>query len=361
MTIANNHISDSAIGIASRSPNTVIRSNTIVNSGVPNVSSVVGPMKDQDGIYTCEQGHINLVVQDNTITYDTRWCGETHGQPMYGTGININGNPSETGHAEFDNQYVIVKGNVVQVLPRGNGIYVGSNTGVIKSQSPPFAVPLKHYPSKVHVEGNTVTGSGEWSTITVLGSLQRTDAFVTANTVDTASSSGPAFQASQLKSLTLTRNTVPAKILPSWREEVSPTIVVADVNEVSITANALGPISSAESAAIPKDAMPGRGCLVPSLTNVSSASHVESFGTGCPSGTVAPLATGAATEITAWSAGGGLAKALIVNGQITTVTNSSGSDAILMAVVGSHGQSIRSVVVHTASGVGHISFRAMSL
>ena len=59
VTISDNHISDSNIGIISRSPNTVIKGNTIVNCGVPNVSSVGAEPTDQHAIYTLEQGHIN--------------------------------------------------------------------------------------------------------------------------------------------------------------------------------------------------------------------------------------------------------------------------------------------------------------
>ena len=80
-----------------------------MNCGVPNVSSVQTAVSDQHAIYACEQGHINLVVDSNQILYDAaRWRGLIHNQTMYGNAILINGNPSETGHAEFANEFVIV-------------------------------------------------------------------------------------------------------------------------------------------------------------------------------------------------------------------------------------------------------------
>jgi len=320
------------------------------------------PLKDQHGIYTCEQGHINLVVQDNTVLYNAaRWKGQTHNQSMYGTAIIVNGNPSETGHAEFENEFVIVQGNTLQLMPHGNGIDVASSDGSFKKGRPTFAVPVGHFPRKVHIKDNTITGTGEWATVSIAGCLGRTDAFVVGNTIDEVSSTAnaPSVQADKLKSLTLTGNTLPSRILPSWKKEVSSTISVSEVGDVSIVANVLGPATI-----VPKGSMPGRGCFVPGLSNISSAiSSVESFGTGCPSGTVLPLATTTATEITVWCADGGLARSLIFGGRVTSVVNASNIDAILITIqAASVHQNLpaHSVEVRTASGAP-VSFRAVSL
>ena len=153
ITIQGNHISDSNIGILSRSPNTIIKGNTLVNCGIPNVSSVQNAISDQYAIYACEQGHINLVVDSNEIMYDAaRWRGLIHNQTMYGTAILVNGNPSETGHAEFVNEFVIIKSNTIQPLPHGNAIDVSSSDGTWQGRAFTTTVPPTHYPRRVHVQ-----------------------------------------------------------------------------------------------------------------------------------------------------------------------------------------------------------------
>lgn len=110
VSIIGNHISDSWIGIASRSPNTIIQGNTVLNWGQPNSSVVVPPQRMQIAIYTTELGSINTVIQGNTLLYDAaRWAGVVNGPhgpaQLYGYAICITGLPDDTGRVEFDNQH----------------------------------------------------------------------------------------------------------------------------------------------------------------------------------------------------------------------------------------------------------------
>lgn len=356
--ISNNHISDSNVGILARSPNTVIRGNTIVNCGVPNVSMVEKPTPDQHAIYACEQGHINLVVSDNTILYDVdRWGGKINNQTIFGTAILVNGDPSETGTAEFVNSYVVIKGNTIQPLPHGVAIDVSSMDGSSKGKPFPAAVPVTHYPRRIHIEGNTVLGAAGYVTVSLSGGsavgTERVDAFVSGNTVDTPTNGVglPQIHASQLKSITIARNTLPSSNNPSVAA-----IVVENVTDVSINSNTLSPAKSSSR----------RGCLVPQLTNVS-VSSVESFGTGCHSGVTIPLPrcnTGGAVcdvsalEITAWTSTGVLAKTIIVGtGQMVPLANTSvGAETVSIVL---HDLKHTATLL-TASGAP-LSFRATSL
>jgi hypothetical protein len=333
ITIENNHISDSNIGIISRSPNTVIRGNTIVNCGIPNVSSVEKVAADQHAIYACEQGHINLIVSQNTVLYDAdRWGGTINNQTIFGIAILVNGNPSETGHAEFKNAFVVVKGNTIQPLPHGVAIDISSSDGTASKGKPfPTTVPLAHYPRRIHVQDNTVIGAGGYVTVTVRGgsaaAAGRVDAFLSGNTIDspTTSETLPQIQASYLKSVTIARNT-----LPSCNNPSVAAIIVDNVSDVSISSNTLSPAETSNH----------RGCLVPQLVNVRTSS-VESFGTGCHSGVNIPLpqcasvgggpgCDASALEVTVWTGNGALARTIIMAaGQMASLVNTSvGADTV---------------------------------
>eukprot|EP01051_Picozoa_sp_SAG22_P005699 SAG22_NODE_347_length_11873_cov_15.313997_3_plen_1456_part_00 len=357
ITIENNHISDSNVGILSRSPNTVIRGNTIVNCGVPNVSMVEKPTPDQHAIYACEQGHINLVVSDNTILYDVdRWGGKINNQTIFGIAILVNGDPSQTGTAEFVNSYVVVKGNTIQPLPHGVAIDVSSMNGSSKGKPFPATVPVEHYPRRIHIEGNTVLGAAGYVTIALSGGspvgAERVDAFLSGNTVD-APTNGvglPQIHASQLKSITIARNTLPSSSNPSVAA-----IVVENVDDVSINSNTLSPAETSSR----------RGCLVPQLTNVS-VSSVESFGTGCHSGVSIPLPRGntgavcdvSALEITVWTSTGVLAKTIVMAaGHMVALANTSvGAETVSIALR----EQNHTAILRTASGAP-LSFRATPL
>ena len=155
---------------------------------------------------------------------------------------------------------------------------------------------------------------------------------------------------SELKSLTIARNT-----LPSCNNPSVAAIQVENVGDVSISGNSLGPTETSSH---------NRGCLVPQLINVT-ASNAESFGTGCRTGVNIPLprcgtsgCDASALEITAWTSTGALVKTIVMaGGQMAPVANSStGAEAVSIVVLGQN----RTATLRTASGAS-LSFRATPL
>ena len=365
VTIQGNHISDCNVGIISRSPNTIIKGNTLVNCGIPNVSSVQKTIADQHAIYACEQGHINLVVDSNHILYDAaRWHGLIHNQTMYGNAILVNGNPSETGHAEFSNEFVIIKSNTIQPLPHGVAIGVSSSDGTWEGRTFGTTVPPTHYPRRVHVQDNTIVGPGEYTPISVGGGsdvgANRIDAFLSGNTIDSAGTSAtlPQIHASQLKTLTMEHNTLPAALDPA-----TPAIRIDTVGDVHISSTTLSPGPESTSSS-------GRGCMIPQLNNVTS-SRVESFGAECTD-VVLPLprcggagCTPAALEVSAWTSSGAFTKAVVVSvgaqgWQVMPMLNAVAGDKLSLVVVPGDASDPKNATLSLRSREA-ISFRATAL
>ena len=193
------------VGIVSRSPNTVISGNTVVNWGEPNTSTVTGTISMQCAIYSTELGGTNLIVKDNTLLYDgDRYRGLINGQKIYGTAVEINGLISDDGQVEFANEYVVIEGNTISGLPGGGaGIAVGFATagaGVVTPAASPFA------PMVLRVERNSILAPTHYDQISITGDQERTRGSVKGNTLHVAGAASRQISAVSLRSLNVQGN-----------------------------------------------------------------------------------------------------------------------------------------------------------
>ena len=283
VAIMGNHISDSNIGICSRCPNTVIAGNTIVNIGQPNSSVVAAPLSMQISIYSTELGGTNLIVKDNVITYDVDRCrGTINRQPIYGASIDIGGLVSDDGHVEFANEYVTVEGNTVSPIGPGGGagIAVGFSHGGAGQVIDPASASA---PEVLRIERNTIVSPTRYSQISVTGSVERTRAVITGNTLHAAGAA--ALTAASLRSLIVQGNAFSSA-------GTGGLMAYTNISSMRVAGNEL--------------AAEVDGCVVASLSNVT-AHAVQAWGCKCASGVVIPTphtADGAALEVTVWEGSG---------------------------------------------------------
>ena len=350
ITISNNHISDSWIGIESRAPNTIITGNTITNWGQPNASTVKGVQRMQIAIYTTEMGSINTVISGNTLMYDAaRWKGKVNGMEMYGFAICVTGLPDDTGRHEFENTHVIVSGNTIAPLPTGGSIGVGLALDAI-GRPVPGGPTSDFFPATIRIENNAIVAPSEYQGVSISGSAVRTTAIVSGNSFgggqkapsaidgggncdkpwlfyclagqnrsigDGAQGLAGQLTASSFAALTVRGNTM--------AETIGASHMAFDqiTGKLHVTGNAV-PVATA----------PG-GCFIPVLTNVSMANVVvESRGHGCASPVIIPVGTGG-LEVTVWAEGGVFAKAVIVGTTLHEASQPAGATIVTAGAEGS--------------------------